>query len=144
MNFIFVFLSNLIIAVIFDASKNSLLTLTVYCDQNKRLMKKWPILRQFYTFSLHADINFIYWKCCSLSVNVPKVLSSGKKRDFRKTQNFHIFKNEQKFLFFFTKVFIAFLGVSRHGEPRNSEKTFLEIFWSWPKKPPHDPKKYFF
>ena len=36
MSFIFVFLSNLIIAVIFDASKNSLLTLTVYCDQNKR------------------------------------------------------------------------------------------------------------
>ena len=34
------------------------------------------------------------------------------------------------FLFFFKKVFIAFLRVSRHGEPRNSEKPFLEIFWS--------------
>ena len=41
---IFVFLSNLIIAVIFDASKNS----------------------------------------CSFSVNVPQVLLSGKKLDFRK------------------------------------------------------------
>ena len=35
------------------------------------------------------------------------------------------------FLFlFFKKVFIAFLGVSRHGGLKNSEKTFLEIFWS--------------
>jgi len=34
------------------------------------------------------------------------------------------------FFFFFKKVFIAFLRVSRHGEPRNSEKPFLEIFWS--------------
>ena len=25
---------------------------------------------------------------------------------------------------------IAFLGVSRHGGLKNSEKTFLEIFWS--------------
>ena len=34
------------------------------------------------------------------------------------------------FYFFFKKVFIAFLGVSRHGGLKNSEKTFLEIFWS--------------
>ena len=30
------------------------------------------------------------------SVDVPKVLLSGKNHDFRKMQNFHIFKNEKK------------------------------------------------
>ena len=34
------------------------------------------------------------------------------------------------FFYFFRIFFIAFLGVSRHEEPRNSEKTFLQIFWS--------------
>ena len=34
------------------------------------------------------------------------------------------------FFIFFEKVFIAFLGVSRHGGLKNSEKHFLEIFWS--------------
>ena len=92
MSFIFVFLSNLIIAVIFDASKNSLLTLTVYSDQNKRLMKKWPILRQFYTFSLHDDINFIFWKCWSFSVDVLPILSSGKKTWFQKRAKFPHFQ----------------------------------------------------
>ena len=31
-------------------------------------------------------------------------------------------------IFYFFIFFIAFLGVSRHGEPRNSEKTFLDFF----------------
>ena len=48
------------------------------------------------------------------------------------------------FFVIFRFFFIAFLGVSRHEEPRNSEKTFLQIFWSWPKKSPHDPKNIFF
>ena len=40
--------------------QSSSLTLNVYFEQNKRLMKNLPILRQLYTFSLHADINFIF------------------------------------------------------------------------------------
>ena len=54
MKFIFAFLLNPIIAV-FDASKNSSLTLTVYSEQNKR---NEQILRQFYTFSLAESYGF--------------------------------------------------------------------------------------
>ena len=51
-----------------------------------------PILH----FSLYADINFIFWKCCSFSVDVPKVLLSGKKRDFRKSLSSMFVHNIQK------------------------------------------------
>ena len=84
MTFIFVFFSKPIIAVIFDASKNSPI-LTVYFERNKIYIKKWPILRHFYTFSLHADINFIFLKfcyisvfICYISVDVPQIMLSGK------------------------------------------------------------------
>ena len=34
-------------------------------------IRDYCILRRFCTFSLHADINFIFWKCCNFSVDVP-------------------------------------------------------------------------
>ena len=46
---------------------------------------------------LHLFSTCLY-KCCSFSLDVPKVLLSGKKHDFRKTQHFHFFKNEKKII----------------------------------------------
>ena len=42
-------------------------------------------------------------------------------------------------VFIFLNFFIAFLGVSRHGEPRNSEKTFWDFFFGFFG---HDPKSH--
>ena len=55
------------------------------------------------------------------------LLGDGFKKSAKKSPRAP--KKVPTYLRFFV-FFIAVLGVSRHGEPRNSEKTFLEIFWS--------------
>ena len=67
---------------------------------------------------------------------IPPRRGGRKKRNHKPTYICQIGPQKSTYLpfflfsFFFKKVFIAFLRVSRHGEPRNSEKPFLEIFWS--------------